>query len=394
MKRISTIISFGILMPTFFYLLEPIVTHTSGWSTLPRTIQFQPLILHTDETYKKADSLLKKIFIDIKTPGLSVAIGKNDTVIWANTIGYENIKTEKKISLTSKFRIGSTSKAITAMGLGILLQNKKLHLESTVKEYVPYANQKLSEITVKQLGSHTSGIRNYGLCFCFPIWEYYSNDEYRTVEESVAVFDDDALLFLPGTDFSYSTYNYTLLSAMIEGASKMSFPKFMKVSLFDPLELSSIDFERRSADLTNLSKFYAVENNEYKEVYQVNTSNKWAGGGMVASPTDLVALGNAFLNNTLLKREITTALGIPVRLKKGEINEQNYAIGWRNTIITSVFKDKREVQMLHHAGVANGATSVYLLFPEYNVTISFLINKNHDVSELFEYSYELAQLFM
>ncbi len=394
MKKFYLLTVFGILCPVLFCLLEPIILYTSGWSSFPETNSMQPIVHHQDATSKEADRLLRKIFSNLNTPALSVAIGKNNTVVWSNAIGYEDIENNIKAGLQTKFRIGSTSKAVTSIGLGILIQNKELGLASKVKEYVPYASQTTSQITIKQLASHTSGIRNYGLCFCFPLWEYFNNDEYTTIQESVAVFNNDDLLFLPGTDFSYSTYNYTLLSAVIEGASKMSFPDFMKTSVFKPLKLETIDFENESISPNNLSKFYSVESGQYKEVYTVNNSNKWAGGGMVSSPTDLVVLGNSFLNNSLLTKKITTSLTTPVKLVTGEMNEQYYALGWRNTYTTSIFKNKRKIQILHHAGVANGATSVFILFPEYNVTVSLLVNSNPEVSDLFEYSYELAKLFM
>lgn len=395
MKKICIISILIIVAPLLFYLLEPIFVHTSGWSTFPKIAKSQLVVEHQDSISKKADSLLRDIFTSIKTPAISVAVGKSGKIVWANAIGYEDIEKNKKVSLKTKFRIGSTSKAVTSIGLGVLLQNKKLSLDSKVKEFVPYASKTLSEITLKQLASHTSGMRNYGICFCFPIWEYYNNDEYATTKESVSVFNDDDLLFSPGTDFSYSTYNYTLLSAMIEGASEMDFPHFMKTSVFEPLDID-ISTEQQAAAVENLSKFYEVEDNQYKEVYKVNNSNKWAGGGLIATPTALVTLGNAFLNHTFLKKETMESLIQPVTLQNGDINEQYYAIGWRNYRSESVFNDKPKVQTIHHAGTANGATSIFILFPEYNISISLLINKSTSsgVNNLFKHAYDLTNLFL
>src|SRR5690606_12487415 len=123
------------------------------------------------------------------------------------------------------FRIGSVSKAVTSVGLGKLLEQEKIRLNDTVGKYVPYFEH--PEITIRQLASHTSGIRNYGLCFCFPIWEYYHLKNHNSIEKSVAVFNGDPLRFKPGTSFGYSTYNYTLLSAAMEEASGSKFLRFM-----------------------------------------------------------------------------------------------------------------------------------------------------------------------
>ena len=393
MKKIRTLSVIVICILLLFYMFEPIFTYSVGWSTFPKTKKSQAIVQHQDVISKKADSLLKDIFTHLKTPAISVAVGKNGRIIWSNAMGYEDIENKKKVSLKTKFRIGSTSKAVTSVGLGILLENKKLSLDSKVKDFVPYASKNLSEITLKQLASHTSGIRNYGLCFCFPIWEYYNNDVYTNTQESVAVFNKDKLLFPSGTNFSYSTYNYTILSAMIEGATKMSFPDFMKKSLYDPLDID-ITIESQNIEIKNLSKFYEIEDGKYKEVYKVNNSNKWAGGGLIATPTALVTLGNVFLNHTFLKKETMQSLIQPVSLKNGQVNEQQYAIGWRNSTTKSIFEGNHEVQILHHAGTANGATSVFILFPEYNASISLLVNKSASSSTLFDHAYSLIQPFI
>ncbi len=395
MKKYSIIafISLPILVVCFF-LFEPLMTYTSGWSTFPKTSILKPIKDHDDQNSKKADSILNEMFTYLKTPGLSVAVGMNEKVVWSNAIGYEDIRNNTKVSLDTKFRIGSTSKALTSLELGILLQNHTLNLDTKVEEFVPYINNNLTDITVRQLASHTSGIRNYGTCFCFPIWEHLNNDAYNTVQESVGVFSDDPLLFPSGTSFSYSSYNYTLLSAVIEGASGQDFLSFMNATVFNPLHIKNIKGETASLSTEHISKFYEVENNTYKETFIVDNSNKWAGGGFIATPTALVTLGNAFLNSKLLDKKTTETLIQPVLLDTGKINEQNYAIGWRNSYTEAIFGEDDKVQIIHHAGIAVGATSVFILFPEYGISISILMNRSGSVSDVFSYSFKLAKLFI
>ncbi|MHA7055762.1 serine hydrolase domain-containing protein [Aquimarina sp. M1] len=391
------IIIASIVLPVLvicFFLFEPMMTYTTGWNKFPSTTKLKPIKHHKNKLSIKADRILTEMFSLLKAPGFSAAVGMNGKVIWSNAIGYQNIKNNTKLNINTKFRIGSTSKAVTSLGVGVLLQNHKLNLDSKVREFVPYANETLSEITMQQLASHTSGIRNYGTCFCFPIWEHQNNDEYTSVQESVGIFSNSPLLFLSGSDFSYSSYNYTLLSAMIEGASGKDFLSFMDEEVFNPLGLNNIKGETTSLSPENVSKFYEVDENMYKETFKVNNSNKWAGGGFVATPTDLVKLGNAFLNYTLLHKETTEILIQPVALDSGNINEQNYAIGWRNDLTEKIFDHNQKVQIVHHAGTAVGSTSVFILFPEYNLSISLLMNRSGSVSDLFTYSYELAKIFI
>ncbi|WP_298541970.1 serine hydrolase domain-containing protein [uncultured Aquimarina sp.] len=375
-----------------FFLFEPLFTYMIGWNNLPNNNNIRPVRPHNDLVLKKADSVLKTIYKKLNTPAVSIAVGQNNKVIWSNAMGYQDIENETLVDLTTKFRIGSTSKAVTSLGIGVLLKENKLRLEHQVKQLVPYIDNHLGELTLKQLASHTSGIRNYGACLCFPIWEYYNNDPYASVEKSIQLFNDDKLLFTPGIDFSYSSYNYTLLSAMMEEASGKPFPEFMREFIFQPLDAKFI-VEETSETIKNAAKFYDINDQEYKKVYPVNNSNKWAGGGFLASPTDLVKLGNAFLNYQLFDQNITEILTTPVLLNNAEINEQNYAIGWRNDTV-DIFENGTKIRVWHHGGIANGSISLLVLFPEYNLSISLLANKNGSSSDLFENVYAIAKIFI
>lgn len=354
----------------------------------------KPIKAHSERGNTKADEILTEAFLNLKTPSLSAAIGINDTLVWSNAIGYADFDKKIPANQQTKYRIGSTSKSLTSIGLGVLLQDHILQLNSTVKEFVPYAGKELSELTVKQLASHTSGIRNYGTCLCFPIWEFYNNDEYGSIEESVSIFNDDKLLFEPGSDFSYATYNYNLLSAVMEGASKTNFLDFMKNKVFEPLDMSQTMPDSATNSSNNIAVFYDVENIKIKEAYKTNSSNKYAGGGFLSTPSDLVKLGNAALNYKLLDTATTQVLFEPVKLKNGKVNKQNYGLGWRNDISTDVFKDNREVRVIHHGGTAMGSTSMLILLPEYNATVAVAMNRSGKSAELFELAHKIAELFI
>ncbi len=123
--------------------------------------------------------------------------------------------------------MGSSSKAITSVALGKLIQNKQINLDAPVQEYVPFFDSAKPPITIRQLASHSSGIRNYKDS------EFNSNIEYPSIAESVKVFMYDSLLFQPGSKFSYTTYNYTVLSAAIEQITQLSFLSYLQRSVFN-----------------------------------------------------------------------------------------------------------------------------------------------------------------
>jgi len=396
MKYLKTILTVGSILlvcVVSYFLFQPVFTYALDWEPLPLSQETNNRTEGTNTATKLVDKLIQETFLEVNAPALSVAVGRNDSIIYTNAIGFAAIK--KGISATpqTQFRIGSTSKAVTSLGLGVLLEQNKLRLDQTVGDFVPYASTALAKITVEQLASHTSGIRNYGNCFCFPIWENLNTKQYASIEESVSVFNTSDLLFEPGTDYSYSTYNFTLLSAVMESASQMTFLDFMENSVFKPLAITEIRADFKDVTAENISLNYEVDGTSYKEAFPVNNSNKWAGGGFIASPSGLVQLGNAAMNTSFLKKETTAQLFTPVTLKNGVLNSENYGLGWRIGTTTKGFADGRVVKIMHHGGTAAGGTSVLILFPEYNLSISLLMNKSGSVSSLFEAAFKIAEVY-
>ena len=84
------------------------------------------------------------------------------------------------------------------MAIGKLMESGQLSLSDDIRKFVPYFPEKQYPVTIRDLTSHTAGIRNYN----YRIGEYLSNKNYKTVEESISIFKDDSLLFEPGTKYS------------------------------------------------------------------------------------------------------------------------------------------------------------------------------------------------
>ena len=95
-------------------------------------------------------------------------------------------------------------------------------------------------ITSRMLGNHTAGIRHYK--YSLAIWpphEFLLDEGFDSVEELLEVFKEDDLLFKPGTNFSYSSYGYNLLSFILEKVSDTPFLELIQKEVFDPLQMSN-----------------------------------------------------------------------------------------------------------------------------------------------------------
>lgn len=392
MKKILKIFIISGLALLCYFLFEPVFQYPLGWEELPSIQDEKPYTVHIDITLQEYDDMLESFFKKTENPSISIAIGHKGSVYWDNTIGYTDISTKQQATAQTQYRIGSSSKAVTSMELALLLDQKKLKLSDTVGAYIPSLPDHLKKITVAQLASHTSGIRNYGTCFCFPIWETLNNDAYAGVQEALSIFKEDDLLFESGTDFSYSSYNYTLLSAIMEKAAEKEFTTLMKEDVFERLHMNNTQVETERMGKNHLATFYDIEKGSYKNSFAVDNSNKWAGGGFVSTPSDLVRMSNVLMTTSFITAETKNLIWKPAALTNGSINNQNYALGWRSDMTEKV--SNRSTPMIHHAGMANGSTSVLILFPEYELAISILTNNTNQVSELFDMVYEFATTFI
>lgn len=339
---------------------------------------------------KSNSSKLLKIALDsLKTPAISVAVGFDNKIVWAEAFGYKDLEKQALADVNTKFRVGSSSKSITSVALGKLIESKQLNLDSGIRYYVPFFDVSKPRITVRQLASHSSGIRNY------KDKEFNSNTEYQTIEESMKVFMYDTLLFKPGEKFSYATYNYTALSAVMEQVAKTPFLDYMQKTVFKPLGMNSTIADYKFRKISDKAEFYNYDAKigKYKKAPEVNISNKWAGGGFLSTPSDLVKLGNALLFDKILNPTTTAVLWTPQRLNNGKVNGINYAIGWKVDTV-KLFNGSKSVRQIHHGGSASGSTAMFVLFPDYKMSVCILANRDFASADLFKYINKIVEEFI
>ena len=115
---------------------------------------------------------------------------------------------------TTAFRTASVAKPMTATAVMTLAEAGKIDIDAPVRNYCPAWPAKHPAITTRQVLGHLAGIRHYG-----KPGESAGKTHYFVLGDSLALFKDDPLLHEPGTKYLYSTYGYTLLGCVIEGAA-------------------------------------------------------------------------------------------------------------------------------------------------------------------------------
>ena len=361
-----------------FRFLEPVFVWNSGWEPLPsegRAGGEQTTIpANYADAIAAANDRLDRAIVSNDFPAVSIALGKDGRLIWARAAGFRDLDKRIPATLQTKFRIGSVSKAVTATLAAKLSEEGTLDIDAPIKNLVPYFPQKEFDITPRQLLTHTAGIRHYGPCLCFPFDEYSNKKHFSSVQSAVGKFAKSPLLFEPGTEFSYSSYGTVLASAAMEGASGHSYDALIQDKLTTPLGMKNTMREGLAAD--DFAVPYASKPARYKKAFLVDTSNKTAAGGLLSTPADLVIMTQAILTQDFISEATSDALFFtPQKLANGEINEQNYAFGWRSHLSSGTFDESRKILISHHGGVAMGGTAFLIMYPEYDMSIAVTVNR-------------------
>jgi len=294
-------------------------------------------------------------------PGVQVAVAIDGTLVWSEGFGYADAARKRPVTRATQFRIGSVSKPLTAAAVVLLYEQGKLDLDAPIQRYVPTFPDKGYPITTRQLAGHLAGIRHY------KDREFFLNRHFATVRDGLAIFQDDSLLFPPGTRFSYSSYGWNLVSAVVESAAGEDFLPYISARVFRRLGLTHTAPDRADSVLSDRTQFYDADSSGASHVAPpVDNSYKWAGGGFVSTAEDLVKFGSALLAPGFLRRETLDLLFTSQRTNAGE--ETGYGIGW------FLRTDSLGHHWAFHGGSAVGGTAVFGLDRDSHVVVALLTN--------------------
>jgi len=336
----------------------------------------------------------------INAPAISIAVAMNGQVVWAGASGWADIEEKVPVTTNTQFRIGSTSKALTSIGLARMVDLNHLDIDAPISQYFEdLPNPNWASMSARNLASHTSGLPHYkentdklGMYQTVALSTHYDN-----VVDALAVFDDSELLFAPGADFSYSTFGTVLLSAVMQKASNVSYLSWMKQQVFSPLGTDATTAEFDNPTPESLATFYWNDQGRSTQVRQwrsVDLSHRLAGGGFVSTPSDLVRLGSAFLDSQFISAETRELFWRARALPNGDMPPYDYAVGWR-TISLNLGESIGKVRAVNHGGVSRGAQSWLMVLPEFDMAVAFNINANTDVfGDSSRISWDIAKIFI
>ena len=333
------------------------------------------------EPFGGLDGYIVKSMQDWETPGLAIAIVKNDSVIFAKGYGVRKMGGKDAVTPRTIFAVASTTKAMTVACLGMLVDQGKIKWDEPVTKHLPkfqlYDPYVTRELTVRDLLCHRSGLeRGDALWYRSP----YSREEvlYR-------------IRFLePGWSFR-SRYGYQNIMFMAAGeiipsVTDTSWDNFIKERLFAPLWMS-----RSSTSVTALQGLddvatpHARLNGVMQPVPWPNFDNVGAAGSVNSCVLDMAQWIRMNLNNgvydgkKILSADVIKEIQTPqmvTRLDSANLalrpstHFSAYGLGWG-------LIDYQGRKIIHHTGSLDGMRTRVVLVPEEQLGFVIIFNSSN-----------------
>ena len=182
------------------------------------------------------------------------------------------------------YAIGSVTKQFTRVAILKLAEDGRLDTSAPISRYLDGLPADKRRITVQQVLDMRAGFHEYH----DDTGDHQAMNRAEALERIYA----QELLFEPGSDRAYSNSGYTLLAAIVESVSGMSFPEYVRTALIDPLGLDRIGFhgdDRWGDALPARGRGGAREGDNAPHTWPAVTWALQGAGGMVASADDLRA---------------------------------------------------------------------------------------------------------
>lgn len=315
--------------------------NSSATDVLPRDLVNEPVAGMERE--------LEDLRRALKIPGLSVAIAREDTVVWSKAFGWADKELKIPATENSLFHLASLTKPYATCIILQLVQEGKLDLDSPVSEFgIELENNR--SITVRHLLSHTS-----------------SGD--------------------PGTVFKYDGRRFGQLEQVIEGVTGNTFAQELRQRILEPLDLQQtipnpLDadaFRESGADFSLVEKYFVTEyarkwgrviwpSGLFGPLSPIDHPDYFGtAAGLVATASDVAKFSIALDNGLLLDRSRQELSLTPVKSPTGEIFP--FGLGW----FLETYKGHL---MAWQYGHWYGSSSLIIKVPEQKITLVILANSD------------------
>ncbi len=320
-------------------LAAPLAAQETLTTGTPEAVGMSPAPL------KEGVELFRKAVDRDDLRGAVLLVARKGRIVLWEPVGWSNKEKQEPMRQDTIFHVASNTKAVTATAVLMLVEEGKLDLDAPVCKYLPsFDNEKARTITVRQLLTHTSGLRISEI-FLKPLMpKSAEHPDAPCLRLEVDRFGAIGAAEPPGKSYSYNNAGYNTLGALIEVTSGKPLEKFFDERLYDPLGMTQTANRDRPGVVEHRACIYRRTNNTWKMTYHPGDKPEYpfvrASGGMLTTAENyarflqMVVNRGTFNGHRLLSAEsITQATSPQTKSIYSEAEQKKrttyYGFGWQ-----------------------------------------------------------------
>lgn len=314
------------------------------------------------------------------TPAVAIVIIKDDKPIFVRGYGFADIEAGKKADADSLFYIGSSTKSFTALAAAILDREGKIKLADPIIKYadgIQFKTPLPDKVTVRDLLTHTSGLRNSPLVFRTAFSGQIDPKEIKGVFAENTTFSDANF-----GKYAYTNLGYNVYALLLEYHLNRKWQDELQKRIFDPLGMKHTTAYRSRAakkKLTLAAPYYfsGQDGKMVRSPLDKTDNNMQAAGGVFASISDIGRWIRMNMNDGRLNgkqvipsdvvRSVHTGYTKTTRDAPPFSGDGEYGLGWQ------IGRYKNEKVVYHHGGYV-GYQSHISFMPERRIGVAVLTN--------------------
>lgn len=330
------------------------------------------------------DAYVAEAVAEWEVPGLSVAVVRDGRIVFAEGYGTRELGTEAPVDTATLFAIGSTTKAMTAAALGMLVDEGKLGWDDPVVEHLPWFRlgdpYLTAEVTVRDLLTHRAGLGNADF-----LW--YGQDPEAATEDLVRALRHLEPSYSLRSDFIYQNLMYAAAGEVVEATSGTSWNDFVRTRIFEALGMRrSVTTLEETAELPNVARPHDRVDGEVVVIENASVSPVDAAGSVWSSAADM-SRWLAFLlrgcetegGEALLAPETCEELFTPQTVVRSEVYPTARLVGphWSTYGLAWFQQDYEGRKVDFHTGSIDGMVAIAGLLRDEGLGVYVLANRDH-----------------
>ncbi|OJJ14869.1 hypothetical protein BKI52_40650 [marine bacterium AO1-C] len=298
------------------------------------------------------------------SPGSAIVVVKDGKVVLNKGYGLANLAHKTPITPHTVFDIASVSKQFAAFAISMLVEQKKIALNDDVRKYIPELANFGHTITINHLVHHTSGIRDW--TSTLPLSGVQFDDVISFDQILRMAYNQKALNFVPGSEYSYTNTGYNLLVEVIQRVTKQPFRQWTDQNIFKPLGMTHTHF---SDDYQEVIANKALSYKRHKSgKYQVRSNQLTALGSssLHTTTTDMAKWLMNLDNPKVGGKAVVKRMFEPGKLNNGKKSSYAFGIDVGEAWGTKVAE---------HSGSWAAFDTYMIYFPEHQLSVAVFSNR-------------------